>query len=389
MQPLPLLTTAAQIDELIKILSGVEVIAFDTEFHSERTYIPRLMLLQLATRDAVYLVDPLGQGDMRALCKALARPGLSVVGHALKNDLRILQMQFGQVPVHVFDTQLAAAFLGHGLQVGLGSLLQNVLGVHQPKGDQMSDWSQRPLPDRMLGYAAGDVAHLLLLYDRLQAELTRLGRLDWVREECHELTDPTRYNRDPELAWQKVAGGRRMDPREGGVLAAVAAEREMIAAEEDIVPHFLLPDEVVLLLARHAPRQRKDLDADRRFNHRAIHRHGTRWLDAIGRGLDMPLKRAPSRPPPAPELEAVAALLMLLVQDIAQREGLATPLLIKRDALLNAVRETPSTVGAFAAAAELSGWRGELLAGPLWSLLTGTMKVSCEIAGDAMRLRFG
>ncbi len=380
----PVLTTAAEIDALIHTLEGQTVIGFDTEFHSERTYVPRLMLMQLSTPDAVYLVDPLGQGDMGALFRAMARPGLCVVGHALKNDLRIAAMQWDVAMTEVFDTQIAAAFLGHGLQVGLSGLLANLLGVHQPKGDQMSDWSQRPLPERMLGYAAGDVLHLLPLHQLLTAELQKLGRLEWVLQECRELCDLSRYTRDPDQAFARVAGGRRMDPREAGVLHALAAERERLAIEEDLVPHFLLPDDVLVLLAKAAPKQKRDLETDRRFGQRAVHRHAQRWLTAIAHGLLHPLKRPPSRPPPGPELEAVVALLMLLVNDIAAKSSLAPQLLVKRETLLTALRDVPESPEALAQAAELTGWRADLLIQPLWALLTRKTLASCvadETAG--------
>lgn len=376
----PVLTTAAELQALTEALHSQTLVAFDTEFHSERTYVPRLMLVQVATREGVYLVDPLAL-DARPLFEALAQPGKVVVGHALKNDLRIAWLQFGVTFEQVFDTQIAAAFLGHGLQIGLGTLLQSALRVHQPKGEQMSDWSQRPLPERMLGYAVGDVAHLLKLYDLLHAELHHLGRVEWVREECQELTDPARYARDPEAAWRKVAGGRRMDPKEAGVLHALAAEREVIAMEEDVVPHFLVPDDVLLLLTRVQPRSRRDLDGDRRMQQRAVQRYAQRWIDAVHRGLRTPIQRPAGRPPPGAELEAVASLMMLLVGDIAARSSLAPQLLIKRDTLLHALRESPTKPEELAEAAELRGWRAEILVEPLWDLLVGRTRVRCQPGG--------
>ncbi|MFZ4577731.1 MAG: ribonuclease D [Myxococcota bacterium] len=385
--PPPVLSSRPQIAELVDVLSRQTVVGFDTEFHSERTYVPRLMLVQLSTREDTFVVDPLGEGDLSALFQALARPGLTVVGHALKNDLRIVYLHYGITMSSVFDTQTAAAFLGHGLQVGLSTLLHSVLGVHQPKGDQMSDWSQRPLPDRLVGYAAGDVQHLLRLYDLLTSELAQRDRQAWVDQECQELRDPAKYERDPAQAWQRVAGGRRMEPREAGVLHALAAERELMAAEEDQVPHFLLPDEMLLLMAKVAPRQRKDLEGDRRLSHRTVQRHAQRWIDAVLRGLEKPVARTSGRPPPPPELEAVAALLMLLVGDIASRNSIAQQLLVKRDTLLNALRDNPRSQAEFAAAAELHGWRADLLAAPLWDLLTSRMAVTCasdELQGIRM-----
>lgn len=385
----PIIASQEQLQELVSALSGADLVGFDTEFHSERTYVPRLMLLQLATRDGLWLVDPLADMDLRPLVEALQRPNLTVIGHALRNDLRILWLQFNLLPARVFDTQVAAAFLGHGLQIGLSGLLQSLLGVHQPKGDQMADWSKRPLPERMVGYAAGDVAHLLPLHTLLTDELTRLGRAEWVAQECAILTDPAPYIRDPDAAFQRVAGGRRMDAREAGVVRALAVEREQIAQEEDIVPHFLLPDEMLHTLARVAPVRRSDLENDRRLNHRTVHRHAQRWLDAVSRGLAEPHHRPAGRTPPGWELEAVAALMMLLVNDIAVKQNLAPQLLVKRETLLNAVREPLATPEALAQALDLTGWRAELLIEPMWTLLDGQLAVRCQRQQNgSLQLRF-
>ncbi len=385
----PIVATQPQLQELVDALGRAELVGFDTEFHSERTYVPRLMLLQFATNDGLWLVDPLADIDLKPLVAAMRRPDLTVIGHALRNDLRILWLQFNLLPERVFDTQIAAAFLGHGLQIGLSGLLQAMLGVHQPKGDQMADWSKRPLPDRMVGYAAGDVANLLPLHALLQAELTRLGREEWVAEECAALTDSAPYVRDPDAAFQRVAGARRMDAREAGVVRALAAEREQIAQEEDIVPHFLLPDEMLHTLARVAPVRRSDLENDRRLNHRTVYRHAQRWIDAVTRGLAEPHHRPPGRPPPGWELEAVAALMMLLVNDIAVKQNLAPQLLVKRETLLNAVREPLSTRASLTEALSLSGWRADLLVEPLWTLLDGQLAVRCQRqTSGTLQLRF-
>jgi ribonuclease D len=385
----PLVTTESEVAQVCQALQQSPRAAFDTEFHSERTYAPRLMLVQVATDNDLWVIDPLAGPSLQPLFDALARPGLVVVGHALRNDLRIAWLTYRVVPSEVFDTQVAAAFLGHGLQVGLGTLLEAELGVHQPKGDQMADWSQRPLPERLHGYAAGDVRHLLELHDCLSRHLQERGRLDWVHEECAELSEPTRHARDPDSAFHRLAGSRRMDANEAGVLYALAEEREAIAQQEDMVPHFLLPDEVLQQLARHAPNHRRDLDADRRFQHRAVHRYAERWLAAIARGRRKPLHRPSGRPPPAPELDSVAALMMLLVQEVAQKHELAPALLVKRDMVLNALRSRPGDAEALALAAELHGWRKDLLAEPLWGLLDRRLRAQVVDDGKVgMRVVF-
>ena len=304
---------------------------------------------------------------------AVSVHGTAVWAQAVQPDRLHLQI----------DSSLSGATRTAERRRDWSTLLHSALGVHQPKGDQMADWSQRPLPDRMLGYSAGDVRNLFELYDRQRAELTRRERLAWVEEECADLTDPSRYVRDPDNAFLKLQGGRRLDAREAGVLRALAEEREALAQEQDMVPHFLIPDEVVHLLARHAPRARKDLDGDRRMQHRAVHRHADRWLAAILRGLTTPHHREPGRAPPPPELEAVAALVMLGVQDLAQRLDIAPQLLSKRDILVNALRDGPRSREALADAAQLRGWRRDVLGNTLWDLVDGRLHAVCRPGGPA------
>ena len=150
-----------------------------------------------------------------------------------------------------------------------------------------------------------------------------------------------------------------------------------------------MPDETLQVLAKVAPRKRQEMEGDRRLSHRAVYRYAERWLAAIERGLAEPYHRTAGRPPPGWEVEAVAALLMLQVNDLAVRQDLAPQLLVKRDAVLNAVREPLKSAEELAAALELTGWRAELLVDPLWRLLEGQIAVRCQAAGKpGFRLRF-
>ena len=363
-------------------LAAAPIVAFDTEFHGERSYWPRLMLLQVATPDAVFLFDPLTL-NLRDVVHELARPGRVVVGHALRNDLRILWQAYDARFETVHDTQIAAAFLGCGLQIGLGQLLQRALNLHLPKGEQMADWSQRPLPDKLRTYAAGDVLHLMEVYRLQDQALAERGRQAWVTQECTAICDPALYDRDPATAGDRVAGARRLEPAEAGVLYALAELREKMAQEEDVVPHFLVTDEALLALGKLKPRHAKEIHGDRRLQTRAIQRFADRWVLAVQAGLAKPLRRPAGRPPPPPELEAVAAAAMLLVGELANRENIAQPLLAKREALLDALREAPADIDAFARLAGLQGWRRELVAPPLWRWLTGKLALRCTLAGPA------
>ncbi len=385
---LPLIDTETALSDMIAELATASVLAFDTEFHSERTYTPRLMLLQVAIPGKIWLVDPLAL-NLAPLVVEMARPGRTVIGHALRNDLRILWQVYNLGLVQVFDTQVAAAFLGHGLQVGLGHLLQRVLHLHLPKGEQMANWGQRPLPDKLKIYAAGDVEHLFAVHEALQGELAELGRLEWVQAECAGLCATGQYTRDPALAGDRLAGAKRLEPREAGVVYALATLREKMAQDEDVVPHFLLPDDVLLSLAKLAPKHPREIHGDRRLQQRVVQRFAQAWVDAVAVGLQNPVQRAPGRAPPPPELDAVATLGMLLVGELAQKHRIAAPLLAKRDVLLDALREAPDTLDAFCLHAGMDGWRRQLVAEPLWRFVRGDQDVRCVTdAETAFRLKF-
>lgn len=381
--------TQEQLTALIATLRGAERIGIDTEFHGERTYIPRLMLLQLATEEDIYLVDPLAELDLCALFTAIAAPdGPLVIGHALRNDLEIVYLRCGTVLPRLFDTQIAGAFLGFGLQVGLSNLVAKVCDEGLPKDGQMADWSRRPLSEKLCTYAANDVRYLLQLHTKLGGDLIERGRDPWVIEECSRLSSADRYERDPTAAYKKVSKYRTLKPDALGVLAEVAAERELFAREFDMVVHFVVPDDILVTLARSTPSTRHELKAHRRLNHRNITRHADRWLAAIRRGIDTPMQLPKARPPSACNVDAASALVMLLVAELARQNELASQLLLKRTTVQSAL------MGGFDSREELleelglSGWRAELVGQPIWELLSGNLRAACEYDDGQIRVGF-
>ncbi len=374
--------TQDDVERLASHLRDKPRVALDTEFHGERSYVPHLMLVQLATEDDIWLVDPLADVDLKPLFEAVAGPTPLLIGHALHNDLEILFLRYNTVFEGVFDTQVAASFLGFGLQVGLTGLLREVAGVRLPKGAQMADWSVRPLPARQGEYAANDVRYLLHAHHVLSTDLDQRGRSGWVAEECLPLGNSERYQRNPQLAYRRVSGYRKLRAREGGVLVELAAERERLAAEQDLVPHFLVSDDVLMTLARRMPQARDDLKGNRRLNNRNVHRYGDRWIAAVARGQHTPLEQPKARPPTTPGMDAAAALIMLMVNEVADREDLAPQLLLRRKVVQRVLQagtiEREGLLDAFG----LVGWRRELLGELIWDLLDGRVNVACERHGE-------
>ncbi len=206
---------------LVDTLEGEEYYGFDTEFHTERTYVPDLALLQIAWADQVALVDPLAV-DLAPLAAVFNGPGMAVA-HAAGQDLDILLAASGALPAHVFDTQIVAGFLGMS-SPSLARLVDQMLGVTLPKADRLSDWLERPISERQVSYAINDVAHLLELRRVLSDRLSALGRLDWALDECDQVLGQRSPARSPDEAWWKLGDLRSMSrrrarrgPRGGGL----------------------------------------------------------------------------------------------------------------------------------------------------------------------------
>ncbi len=267
---------------LCERVAAADRVGLDTEFHAERTYSPRLMVVQLAFDDGAAIVDALALPELRPL--ALALTHTTVVGHALSADLKIFADRFDLVPPRVFDTQVAAAFLGYGMQVSLADLVRGVCGVKLTKSQTVSDWSARPFSDRQIEYLVGDVAYLLPLYDSLRDGLDRRGRYEWVYEECAELGDIERYRIDERRAYLRIPGATRMSRRDLGVLNEIVKLRERVARERDLPVRYILPDDVVSGLAVVKPAKLEDLAQLRRLDGGMKRQLGPAILQAVARG---------------------------------------------------------------------------------------------------------
>ena len=374
-----LITDAAGIAALCARLDASERVGLDTEFHAERSYAPRLMVLQLALPGYTAIVDPLAPGiDLQPLVAALER--VTVVGHALQSDLKIFAERFGCVPPKLFDTQVAASFLGYGMQISLADLVRDLVGIRLAKTQTVSDWSTRPLSEKQLEYLVDDVVHLLPMHDLLQQRLAERGRVSWCEQECIALAQPEKYRFDLRRAYMKIPGAVRMNRRELGVLAQVVAERDAIAKERDIPPKFVVPDDVVGGIAQLRPKHLEDLAQLRRLESNARRNFGARFLAAVERGEAIPYDELPERPhrPLGADRETLATLLGVAVGEAAREAGLPQGLLVTRAALERAAREAPGSAEELAELLGLSAWRTSLVVEPLWRLLSGETRIVVE-----------
>ncbi|MBV8721539.1 MAG: HRDC domain-containing protein [Candidatus Eremiobacteraeota bacterium] len=373
-----IVSAAGDLKALCERVRSAPRVAIDTEFHAERTYSPRLMVVQLAFDDGAAIVDPLAIHDLRPLAEALAEA--TVVGHALSSDLKIFADRFDRIPLSVYDTQVMAAFLGYGMQISLADLVRDLRHVRLAKSQTVSDWSARPFSERQIDYLVDDVAHLLPMYDALRERLHAKGRLEWATEECAQLGELDRYRVDERRAYLRIPGATRMSRRELGILSEIVKLRERIARERDVPVKYVVPDDVVAGLVTLRPKEPEDLAQLRRLDTGARRQLGSAILQAVARGQAIPEAELPEKPqrPLGPSRDTLVSLLGVVAGEIARESELPASLLVPRAALERLARDAPRERAAFDAALDLAPWRLELVAEPLWRLLSGEAVVRIE-----------
>ena len=355
--------TQGALVDLVDVLLQQPRYAFDTEFHRERTYYPRLALAQFAWDGGIALVDPLAV-DVTAL-KPLLESDVVAVMHAAQQDLDVLTHSCGAIPRKLFDTQLAAGFVGYGTP-SLASLLQGELKISVPKGDRLTDWLRRPLTEDQKTYAASDVAHLLEVQDLLVAQLARKGRVAWAEAACEELRIKPVSGNDPDGAWLRLKDVRTLKPKARGVARALAAWRERRAMAVDSPVRQILPDLAILGISQKQPRTVDELAHSRGVDERHWRGNlGKEIIAAVQDGLREELHL------PAADgdeldrnLRPAITLVSAWVSELARQEKIDTALLATRGDIVSLLRKDPD--------GRLStGWRAEMLGDNVTRLVEG------------------
>ena len=366
-----LVNTTAALAALCERIVVAPRIALDTEFHTEKHFTPKLMVVQVAFDDAVAIVDPLALPDLRPLAEALT--AAKVVGHALSSDLRILEDAFGALPREAYDTQVAAAFCGYGMSISLLDLARDVAGVTLQKSQTVSDWSTRPFTAKQLDYLVDDVRYLFAIADRLDEKLAARGRQSWALEEMRTLVDPRTYRSDKRRLYLRVAGNARMNRRELGVLNELALLRETIARERNIPLKYVLPDDVLVGLVGLRPTSVDELSQLRRLDAGMRKHIGPRIIEAVAGGLAIPEDELPPRAPRplGAQRDALVAAIALLINAVAAANELPAALLVSRVEVERIARDSPQSPAELAELLDLTPWRRDLVVGPLWEFVSG------------------
>lgn len=355
-------------------------LALDTEFIREKTFYPKLCLIQVATPDLrLYCIDPLAV-DIAPLLDVLYDPTITKVLHAARQDLEIFHRLRGTLPGPIFDTQIAAPLLGYPDQTGYGNLVRERLGIDLPKGHSRTDWQQRPLSDAQLRYAADDVNYLAQLYPPLRDELQRKGRLEWLQPDFDVLLDPETYVVHPENAWQRIKEARKLKGASLAILQDLAAWREERAQGEDKPRKWILADDALATLARIKPGRLSDLERVRGLNPGFIRRYGEVLIERIQQARERKPQPLPefSRPTPlGPGEEAALDLLTGVIRLIAETNALNPTVLASRkdlEKLLRGRTDTPLH----------KGWRQHMAGPVLNAVLSGETRA--ELVSGQLQL---
>jgi ribonuclease D len=376
-----IVNTTQDLKGLVAELTGAPYLALDTEFMRDQTYWPKLCLIQVASSGVEAIIDPLADDiELAPFYELLKSPAVVKVLHAARQDIEIFHHQGGMIPDPLFDSQIAAMVCGFGDAASYETLCRKIAHVEIDKSSRFTDWSRRPLSQKQLDYAVGDVTHLRTIYEFLKRRLDETGRADWVQEEIAALQDPALYALHPEIAWKRLKP-RTANKRFLAMLATLAAWREREAQERDIPRGRVLKDEALSEIAAHPPESVEALERIRAVPKGfANSRFGRGLMDAIAEGKhakppepiehDRPRRR---REPSPGAIDLLKTLLRLR----AEAAGVAPRLIANADDIERLAANEDEGVPA------LRGWRAQVFGNDAVALRRGELAIALE-GGEAV-----
>ncbi|MDP2129508.1 MAG: ribonuclease D [Erythrobacter sp.] len=373
----PLITTTDALTELCERLAKSEFVAVDTEFMRENTYWPELCLVQIGNNEEAAAVDPMAPGiDLKPLLDLMCdNEDVLKVFHAGGQDVEIIVNLTGKTPHPIFDTQIAMMAISQSEQIGYANLVETWMGLTIDKGARFTDWSRRPLTERQIEYAIGDVTHLATIFPRILKKLIKTGRGLWLNAEMEKLADPSNYITDPAVAWKRIRQTGR-NPQVLGRMKSLAGWREAEAQHKNIPRGRIMRDETLADIAGHPPKSQGDLAKVRGLSPAWKDNDiGKRLMKVLAEAEPLPKDEMPEKinhgAPLGKEGALVADLLKLLLK-IRSREIDVAPRLLTRademESLAAGVRDLPV----------LQGWRFDVFGKDALDLVEGKLAFAVE-----------
>lgn len=319
--------SADVVDDVADAIDDAGTFGLDLEFMTEGRYVPELSLVQVSWGDIadpnVVAIDPL-KVNIDPILDLIDDPQIETVIHSAQADLALLGAHYQVRADALVDTQVAAAFLGIGDQLGYGTLVQRITGVELDKGAQFTEWSRRPLSEEQLAYALDDVRYLLKIWDQLQTDLVEKDRIGWVKDECDRLAEEWSRRTPPEEMYKRVRGWNSLKHKQLGALRAVSAWREEESLDHNRPPAWLLNDRTLLELCRRSPEDERGVREIRGMGSGTADRYGRQIIELIRLGIENPPEKPP-QPLRVPNIgQAWTAIMSGIVQTRCHTAAIAT-----------------------------------------------------------------
>lgn len=387
MTSMQVITSSQQVFELCHSLAKHEFVTIDTEFLREKTYYPKLCLVQISSPEKeAYAIDPLAQGmDLSPLFDLLQNPNVLKVLHAGRQDMEIFYNLTGRVPTPFFDTQIAAMVCGYGDSVGYENLVRDISGGKIDKTSQFTDWSIRPLSERQITYALGDVTHLVDVYNSLKDRLAKHNREQWMDCENEILANPATYANDPFKTWERIKI-RSPQAKSLCILREIAAWREMQAQTKNIPKTWVMKDETLAEIAGHAPTNQEQLKKIRGISaDLAAGKVGEQILACIQTALSKPKSEWPTpekRVALPPRVSATVDILKMLLKIQCTEHDVAPKLIASQDDIEAIALDDHADVPA------LKGWRADIFGNDALAVKNGQIAIGLK-DGKVIKINIG
>jgi len=367
------LTTDAQVGDLVDRLARHPHVCFDTEFVSEHTYRSQLCLIQVAAPGILAVIDTLKARDVEPFWRLLAEPGRTTVVHAGREELGFILHAIKTRPANLFDVQVAAGLVDHDYPAGYAAIVRRFLNLPTNKGETRTDWRQRPLTRAQLEYAVDDVRHLERLWRKMEDKLQSLGRVEWMREEMAAWQDDVEES-FVRKRWRRVAGLNGLSRRELAVARELWHWRDGVAEHRDMPPKRVLRDDLLVELCKRKSADERQISAIRGMQ-RSDLRHILKGLsDAIAAGLAVPEEECPGgerhRAPP-PQLAMLGQFLATAVAGMCRRSHLAPALVGTSSDMRDLLAYKLGYFDEERTPLLASGWRAEVVGSLVDDLLAG------------------
>ena len=385
-QPYLFIEADSEMERFERENENIDWLCFDTEFVGEKRFVTTLCLVQIATEHGFYLIDTLKVKNLKPFLDKIVDEKVIKIAHAGENDYRLLNTWFEIVPKNTFDTQVAAGFVGYKYPVSFRKLVESELNVRVSKGYTVTDWERRPIKAKQLKYALSDVLYLFDLYHSLSARLDKLGRYDWVMEECREFEKPEWYEQDPNKEALNSNLIKNLAPREQLFLIRLYAWRTEEARRKNYSKEMILPGKLFGQIIRAVSSGKEALFHNRRLPDNMVHRYGDILVDLYNR---IPteeekalLDQIPRDNSDNPKQDIMMEMLHLLVRYKCLEENIAHSIVMPRTYLKRMKADKD-----YFEACMADGWRREFLGEELTNWLLNRTKLQLDFGSGKFEIK--